>query len=123
MSEILVGGGSDAYAADVKGEQEWYRLGFAGGPDFGQCASILVNYDQLREMCSTVTLSLPKSVLDLIHLAVRSVPRYLFVLFSIRKVERLMGRWRLVMCVLVLRNRPLLLMMLKLSKRGKNQRS
>lgn len=45
-----------------------------GGPNFGHCASLCVGYDQRQEVCSTATLYLSTSVVDLNSLAVRSVP-------------------------------------------------
>lgn len=44
------------------------------GLDFGHCASICVDFDQLPEVCLTSTLPLPTSGVDISRQAICSVP-------------------------------------------------
>lgn len=44
------------------------------GRDWGHRASMRVDYDQLREMCSSASLSPRESIVDVFRLAVCSVP-------------------------------------------------
>lgn len=64
----------DAYTADAEGEGDWDLFDFTGGPDLDHCASIRVSNDHLREVYSTASHSLSKSVVYLIGLALRNVP-------------------------------------------------
>lgn len=64
----------NAYLADVEGEVDWDLLDLRSGSDLGHRSSIRFDYVQLRVVCSTATLSLPNSVVDLICFSMLIVP-------------------------------------------------
>lgn len=57
MSEDPEVGAFDTYAAADGGEGDWDLSDLTSGPDYDHCASVHVYYDQLRALCSTVSLS------------------------------------------------------------------
>lgn len=64
----------NAYVADLEDEGNWNLVDLTIVPSLDHRASISVDYDQLREVCSTAKLSLPTSVVDFIRLTFNSVP-------------------------------------------------
>lgn len=57
----------DVYATEFEGEGDWDFLDLTSNTDLGHHASIGVEFDQPREVCSPASVHLPKSVVDLIH--------------------------------------------------------
>lgn len=58
----------------MEGEDDWGLLLLSSGPDLGHGASILVDFDQLLEVCWTACFSFPTSVVHLIRFAVSTAP-------------------------------------------------
>lgn len=74
MYEVLEINDSDAYAAYFEDEGDWDVSDLTGGPDLGHCVPIRVADDQVREVRSISSPSLPESLVHHIHLVVRSDP-------------------------------------------------
>lgn len=72
--EVPEAGYFDVFAAEAGRKGDWDRSDLISDPYLSHYASISVSCGQLREVCSTASLSFPTCVVNPICLDVRSVP-------------------------------------------------